>query len=199
MIGVNVTARSCLLALPMCLAVLTASGCAQPISGQAQPVPGFRQTEARPQPQRTSATSDQPRIPAPRKVAGVDPCGLLTPQDLGSVGGAIGPPHPNNPLAGTCSHLVGGGPEDSAGAGFHVAYQQAVAKQPRGVAVDVEGHSAWLYCEVVEAYQTCTATTAVRADQSLLVLLSKRDRSAADTADALFRLTRAALRKLPSS
>lgn len=196
----NVTARRLLFALPLWFAVPMLSGCTESISGQpeAVPDPAPSTSPSDSNRKRASGVVGEPRIPAPRSIEGIDPCSLLTPQELAGVGGAIGPPHPDNPLPGACSHLVGGGPEDSAGAGFHLPYSQAAAKQPRGVQVSVDGHSTWLYCEVIEDYQTCTATTAVRQDRSLLTLLSKRSTSAADTADMLFALTRGALSKLPS-
>ncbi|GAB3299091.1 DUF3558 family protein [Parasphingorhabdus pacifica] len=196
-------ARSFALALSMSLASMAAAGCGGTISGRAEPASTppsavdtpSGQTEELP---RSSVLAEAPRIPRPRTIEGIDPCGLLAPRELAAVGGAIGPPHRDRPLPGSCTNLVGGGPEDSAGAGFHIPYREAVAKQPRGVAVDVDGHSAWLYCETIDAYQTCTAVTAIHGDASLLTMLSKRDTTAADTTDMLFGLTRAALGKLPA-
>ncbi|GAA0524179.1 hypothetical protein GCM10011581_44900 [Saccharopolyspora subtropica] len=140
----------------------------------------------------------QARIPIPRTIAGIDPCNLLTPADLALVGGPVGPPHPDNPIAGSCAHLLGSGPENTAAAGFYEPFEKAANRQPRGVQVDVEGHSAWLYCELVSGYQTCTAATAIHQDHSMLTMLSMQGASAADTSDQLFQLTRAALGKLPA-
>lgn len=200
---VNVTARGCLLALSMPFAVVLLTACTEPVSGRPAPAttlqsPATDREDAGNISPRTSIPPDEPRIPRARSIAGVDPCSLLAPPELAAVGGAIGPPHRDEPLPGSCTNIVGGGPEDSVGAGFHVPYREAVAQQPRGVPVAVDGHSAWLYCEIVEEYQTCTAVTAIREDASLLTLLSKHNTSAADTTDMLFGLTRTALSKLPS-
>lgn len=198
---VNATARNRLLALSMPFAVALTSACTEPVGGEPVPATTLRSSPSsgaeHPSPRAPAPAPEVPSIPSTRSIAGVDPCGLLAPQELEPVGGALGPPHRDEPLLGSCTNLVGGGPEDSAGAGFHVPYQQAMDQQPRGAPVAVDGHSAWLYCEVVEEYQTCTAVTAIREDASLLTMLSKRDTSAADAADMLFGLTSAALSKLP--
>ncbi|WP_245776037.1 DUF3558 domain-containing protein [Saccharopolyspora flava] len=169
------------------------AGCAADVSGTPIPAAGFQD-----QPEATetrSAIATPPNIPAPR--GEVDPCTLLAPADLVPVGGVVGPPHPGNPVPGACAHLLGGQPDNTAAAGFHEPYRVLAQRQPRGVEVDVLGYSSWLYCEPVTGYQTCTAATAIRPDRSLLTMLSLKDASAADTADRLFGLTSAALRKLP--
>lgn len=200
---VNVTARGYLLALSVPFAAVLPTACTEPVSGRPAPAttlqpPATDREDAGNVSPRTSLPVGEPRIPRTRSIAGVDPCSLLAPPELAAVGGAIGPPHRDEPLPGSCTSIIGGGPEDSVGAGFHVPYQEAVPQQPRGVPVDVDGHSAWLYCEILDEYQTCTAVTAIRDDASLLTLLSKHNTSAADATDMLYGLTRAALRKLPS-
>lgn len=127
---------------------------------------------------------------------GIDPCTLLTPADLADVGGSTGPPRSGTPIAQACSFPVGPGPEDTAGAGFHVSWAEAIRRQPGGVRTEIDGYPSWLYCELVEAHRICTAVTAIREDQSLLTLLSRQGASAADTADALYRITGSALSKL---
>jgi uncharacterized protein DUF3558 len=169
------------------------TGCAAPVPGEPIPAAGFR--ENTPQPRSTVAA--QVRIPVPRNSDGIDSCGLLTPADLAVVGGPVGPPHPGNPIAGACAQLLASGSENTAAAGFYDSYEAAVSRQPRGVPVDVEGYSAWLYCELVDTHQTCTATTAIQSDRTLLTMLSVQGASAADTSDQLFQLTTAALHKLP--
>ncbi|WP_406692412.1 DUF3558 domain-containing protein [Saccharopolyspora sp. ID03-671] len=169
------------------------TGCASDVAGTPIPAAGFHdQPEAT---QTRSAIATPPSIPGPR--GEVDPCTLLAPADLVPVGGAVGPPHPGNPVPGACAHLLGGHPDNTAAAGFHEPYPVLAKRQPRGVEVDVLGYSSWLYCEPVTGYQTCTAATAIRSDRSLLTMLSLKDASAADTADRLFGLTTTALRKLP--
>ncbi|MEB3368018.1 DUF3558 domain-containing protein [Saccharopolyspora mangrovi] len=169
------------------------TSCASDVVGRPIPAAGFQEhPEA---PQTRSAIATPPRIPAPRGEVG--PCTLLSPADLGQVGGVAGPPHPGNPVPGACAHLLGGQPDNTAAAGFHEPYPAIAQRQPRGVEVDVHGYSSWLYCEPVTGYQTCTAATAIRSDRSLLTMLSLKDASAADTADRLFGLTTAALQKLP--
>ncbi|GAA2817105.1 DUF3558 family protein [Saccharopolyspora taberi] len=187
----NLTRSSRALTLPIGLASVL-SGCAMAIPGEPIPAAGFQDSE------RTSAPAADVRIPQPRRTD-VDPCALLAPEDLALAGGATGPPRPGNPTPRTCSHPVGGGPQDAAAAGYHVPLAEAAARQSRGVPVDIEGYSSWLYCEYIEAHQTCTATTAVRRDQTLVTLLSKQGATAADTSDQLFRLTKAALGRLPAA
>ena len=195
--AVNLTRRSRALTMPTALLVAlelasALSGCSAPIPGQPVPAAGFQDVE-----QTTSPTAEV-RIPRPRRTD-VDPCTLLAPQDLALVGGAVGPPRPGNPTPQTCSQPLGGAPEDAAAAGYHLPYADAVARQSRGVPVDIEGHSSWLYCELIDTHQTCTAATAVRQDRTLVTMLSKQGASAADTSDQLFRLTTAALGRLPAA
>ncbi|MEV0701526.1 DUF3558 domain-containing protein [Saccharopolyspora sp. NPDC050389] len=187
--------RRCVFLLPMLL-LCAATGCAEQVSGEPIPAAGFRDNTAQPtQPRSTAIT--QVRIATPRSIEGIDMCGLLTPADLAEVGGPVGPPHADNPIAGACAHLLASGPENTAAAGFYEPFNVALSRQPRGVPGDIEGHSAWLYCELVSNHQTCTAATAIRADRTLLTMLSMQGASAADTSDQLFRLTAAALHKLP--
>ncbi len=172
------------------LAALT--GCAAPVAGRPVPAAGFQDE---PQPRSTPTPSAD--IPVPRRVDGIDPCGLLAPEDLAPLGGAAGGPLPHDPTPDTCTHPLASAPANAAGAGFGGPYRTAAARQPRGLPVSVDGHSTWLYCELVDTHQTCTATTAIRDDRTLLTLLSAQGSSAADTTDALYRLTEAALHRLP--
>ncbi|WP_249124495.1 DUF3558 domain-containing protein [Saccharopolyspora erythraea] len=182
------------------LAVVTALGlpamgaCANPIQGDPIPAAGFYGDDPQPP---TAPRASEPQIPQPRRVDGLDPCTLFAPEDFARVGGAVGPPRPGTPLPSTCSHALGGGPEDAVGAGFHLPYAEVVTRQPAGAPVAVDGHSTWLYCELVDVHQTCTASTAISQDRTLLTLLSKQGATAADTADQLFALTTSALRRLP--
>ncbi|MCI2416203.1 DUF3558 domain-containing protein [Saccharopolyspora sp. K220] len=187
-----IAVRRCVLVLPMLL-LCAVTGCAARVPGEPIPAAGFHENPAQP---RSTATAPA-RIAVPRNPDGFDPCGLLTPADLAVVGGPVGPPHPDNPITGACAHLLASGPENTAAAGFYESYEIAASRQPRGVPVDVEGHSTWLYCELVDTHQTCTAATAIRSDRSLLTMLSMQGASAADTSDQLFQLTTTALHKLP--
>lgn len=173
--------RRCLAALVL-LPVL--AGCTTLVAGRPVPAAGF-----------APVPDDAP--PAPRSVRGTDPCALLAPQDLDAVGGAAGPPHPDEPLPGSCTRMLAAGPGNSAGAGFHEPLDAARQRQPDGTAVQVAGYRAWLYCEEAGGFQTCSATTGIAPERSLLTLLSVRGASAADTSEMLQGLTEAALQKLP--
>ncbi|MBB5153107.1 DUF3558 domain-containing protein [Saccharopolyspora phatthalungensis] len=185
--------RRCVLVLPV-LFLSAVTGCAAQVPGEPIPAAGFHDNYPG-QPRSSIAT--HANIATPRNPDGIAPCALLTPADLAVVGGAVGSPHPDNPIAGACAQLLASGPENTAAAGFYDPYEIAVSRQPRGVPVDVEGHSVWLYCELVNTHQTCTAATAIRSDRTLLTMLSMQGASAADTSDQLFQLTTAALHKLP--
>ncbi|MFC7342268.1 DUF3558 family protein [Saccharopolyspora griseoalba] len=177
--------------LPMLALALT--GCGPGIAGEPIPAAGF-QDEPR---STTRAPADEPQIPRPRDAARADPCALLQPEALAALGGPVGRPHRGDPVPGACAQRLGSAPEDTAAAGFYAPYEAVVDRQPRGVAVAVEGHSSWLYCEEITEHQTCTAATAIAPDRTLLTMLSLRGASAADTSDPLFRLTRTALGALP--
>ncbi|MBE9374463.1 DUF3558 domain-containing protein [Saccharopolyspora sp. HNM0983] len=164
------------------------AGCSTLVTGRPVPAAGFAPS---------APEHRDPSGPVARTTAGTDPCTLLTPDDLEPVGGADGPPHPDNPLPGACTQMLGAGPGNSAGAGFHEPLDAARDRQPEGTPVEVDGHAAWLYCAEVDGFQTCTATTGIAPERSLLTLLSVRGASAADTAGMLHGLTSAALHKLP--
>ncbi|MDA3627815.1 DUF3558 family protein [Saccharopolyspora sp. WRP15-2] len=178
------------LVVPMLLLCAT-TACTPPVPGEPVPAAGFRD-----EPQ-TSTAVQRSESPTPRDGAGIDPCSLLAPQDLAALGGPVGQPHPDQPVPGACTHQLTSGPDNVAGAGFYDPVPVVAQHQPRGVAVEVEGRSAWLYCELIDAHQTCTAATELGPDRSLLTMLSLQDASAADTTDHLFGLTTAALHKLP--
>lgn len=171
--------RRCALMAPM---LLLFTACAPPVPGEPVPAAGFR---------------DEPTTTGERTERGTDPCALLAPEDLAALGGLAGPPHVDQPVAGACTHPLTSGPDNAAAAGFYDPVEAVAERQPRGVAVDVEGRPAWLYCELVDAHQTCTAATSLGPHHSLLTMLSLRDTSAADTTDHLFGLTTAALHRLP--
>ncbi|WP_433871727.1 DUF3558 family protein [Saccharopolyspora sp. CA-218241] len=180
-------ARRWLPALSASLLVALA-GCGASITGEPVPAVGFRDDSA-----------SIAAIPTPRAVTGVDPCTLLAPADLDQAGGTTGGPYPGNPTPRTCTYALGGAqPGNTAAVGFNDEFEAAKAKQPRGVDVDVEGHSAWLYCDVIDGFQTCTATAAINAEHTLVTMLSLRGATAADTTDVLQDLTTAALRNLPT-
>lgn len=183
--------------LRRCLATLVLlpvlAGCTTLVTGRPVPAAGFAPStpehQGRPEPDNEQ--------PGPRAIAGTDPCALLLPQDLGPVGGAEGPAHPDNPIPGACTRMLAAGPGNSAGAGFHEPLDAAREHQPEGTQVQVAGYPAWLYCDEVAGFQTCTATTGIAPEHSLLTLLSVRGASAADTSGMLHGLTGAALAKLP--
>lgn len=182
-------------ALPLLAFAL--AGCGSGVTGEPIPAAGFQSEEA--PPRTREATPERPRIPQPRNTAEVDPCALLTPDALAPMGGPVGPPHRDDPVPGACAQLLGSAPENTAAAAFYAQYGAVVDRQPRGVAVAVEGHSSWLYCEPVTEHQTCTAATAIAPDRTLLTMLSMRDASAADTSERLFGLTKTALAELPAA
>ncbi|QGK72082.1 DUF3558 domain-containing protein [Allosaccharopolyspora coralli] len=180
----------------MAAVALGLSGCGTQIAGHPEPAAGF----GAPDETAASATSNAspvppPTIPQPRGTD-IDPCVLFAPEDLTAVGEPVGPPRPDDPGPGICTHGLRF-EQNAAAAGFGVPFAEAAARQPGGTATAIEGHSTWLYCEKREVYQTCAATTAVREDSTLVTLLSLHGASAADTAEALHGLTGAALRKLP--
>ncbi|RKT82929.1 Protein of unknown function [Saccharopolyspora antimicrobica] len=173
--------RRCALMVPM---MLLFTACAEPVTGEPVPAAGFRDEPT------TSASTPTASPPE------IDPCALLAPEDLAPFGGPAGHPHPDQPFPGACTHPLTNGPANAAAAGFYDPVAAVTERQPGGAAVDVEGRPAWLYCELVDAHQTCTAATSLGPDRSLLTMLTLRDASAADTADHLFGLTTAALRRL---
>ncbi len=181
--------------IPLAVLVLGLSGCGTQIAGHPEPAAGFGQPDESAAPVTSNTNPVPPTIPQPRGI-NLDPCSLLTPEDLAAVGEPAGPPRPDDPTPGICAHGLRF-EQNAAAAGFDVPFTEVAARQPGGTATAIEGHSTWLYCEKREVYQTCAAATAVREDRTLVTLLSLHGATAADTAEALHGLTSAALSKLP--
>lgn len=187
-----------------CGAAVLLLGCAAQLPGRPIPAAGFTEPRQETAGPATPDPATPAQIPRPLHPAG-DPCALLDPHDLARVGGLDGSPHPGNPFPDTCTFPLGapgddeghgGAARNTAAAGFHRPYGAAAREQPDGVATSVRGYSSWLYCEVVQGFQTCTATTAVSEERSLVTMLSLRGAAAADTTTRLHDLTEAALQRL---
>lgn len=204
-------------ALPLVVVTLL-SACATYVPGEPVPAVGFddRPSDAAASPSPGRSPNDSPNDGAddtaqraadqPLDTDRVRPCDLFSPADLEPLGGPHGQPHPGNPTPHSCTfalpapdgaaaHSDAG--RDTAAVGYHRPFAEAAQAQPDGVRTGVRGRASWLYCEVVDGFQTCTATTAVGSDRSLLTMVSLRATSAADAAERLHQLTTAALDKLP--
>ncbi|GLZ34971.1 hypothetical protein Lesp02_71580 [Lentzea sp. NBRC 105346] len=163
------------------------SGCAYSIQGDA--VPG-------PLPS-SSTDPEAPKIPSTRKVADVDPCTLLSKDDLKSLGAPkADPQRQDQRIPQSCQFSMNGG---TVVAAIYLPYAETKKKQSLGREVFVEKYSTWLTCTQQGPDMVCTAVVAVQPEKSLLVALALQGASEDKVTATLTPLASAALARLPAA
>ncbi|GAA1283048.1 DUF3558 family protein [Saccharothrix xinjiangensis] len=181
-------------AVLLAVLVLLLPGCSYSINGTAVPGAG--------EPSSASDAPGAPRVARPRTVVGVEPCGLLTEDDLRSIGPfKKEPARKDDLIQESCQYVLDDG--SFAGrtvvAALYQKYQDVRSRQPKGHEVVVEGHSAWAFCEVSGGSMACTATLAVNANRSVLVAMTQPGGDAGQMLSVMQPLLKAALNRLPAA
>ncbi|WP_143532464.1 DUF3558 domain-containing protein [Saccharothrix sp. ALI-22-I] len=179
--------------LVMASALLLSAGCSYTINGDALPQAGVT-------PSASSPPSGAPKIAKPRTVVGVDPCKLLNANDLKSIGPyKKEPARKDDVIQESCQYVLDDG--STAGrtvvAALYQKYEQVQARQAKGREVVVEGHSAWVLCDLSGNEMACTATLAVNANRSVLVAMAQPGGVPEQMLAAMQPLLKAALSRLP--
>ena len=185
--------RAVLLAV---LVLLLSGGCSYSVNGTA--VPGTGETASAP----GSTAPGTPRIARPRTVVGVEPCGLLTADDLRSIGAfKKEPARKDDLIQESCQYVLDDG--SFAGrtvvAALYQKYQDVRSRQAKGREVVVDGHSAWVFCEISGGSMACTATLAVNANRSVLVAMTQPGGVEEQMLSVMQPLLKAALNRLPAA
>lgn len=185
----------------MVLALLTAAGCSYTINGTALPAAGVTTATTTPTTTETPAP-EAPRIARPRTVVGVEPCGLLTADDLKPIGPLTKEPaRKDDVIQESCQYVLDDGTPGgrTVVAALYQKYEQVRSRQGKGREVVVEGHSTWVYCELSGGAMACTATMAVNANRSVLVAMTQAGGVEERMLAAMQPLLKAALSRLPAA
>ncbi|MBB4968004.1 DUF3558 family protein [Saccharothrix violaceirubra] len=184
--------------LAVALAASALTGCAYSINGTPVPMAGG---EAATSASTTSSSSGgAPKIAKQRTVAGVDPCKLLTADDLKPIGKLTkDPARKDDVIQESCQYVVDDG---SAGGrsvvtALYQQYEQVRARQGKGHEEVVDGHSAWVYCDAGSGDMACTATIAVNKNRSVLVAMTTKTGVADQVLATMQPLMKAVLSRMP--
>ncbi|MFD1145694.1 DUF3558 family protein [Saccharothrix hoggarensis] len=186
--------------LPMALALLLAAGCSYTVNGDALPQAEF--TTQAPTTTRTSSPKGAPKIAKPRTVVGVEPCKLLTADDLKAIGPyKKDPRRADDQIQESCQYVLDDG--SPAGrtvvAALYQKYEQVQSRQAKGHEVVVDGHSTWVLCDLSGSEMACTATLAVNANRSVLIAMAQPSGVPDQMLAAMQPLLKAALSRLPAA
>ncbi|GAA1335372.1 hypothetical protein GCM10009660_14680 [Catellatospora bangladeshensis] len=179
------------------MTVLTLTGCSYTINGDALPESGFTPaTTAAPATATTTPAGDgAPKIAKQRSVAGVDPCKLLTADDLKPVGALTREPaRKDDVIQESCQYVFDGASVVTA---LYQKYEHVRQRQPKGREAVVEGHSSWVSCDLDGNAMVCTTTTAVNPNRSILVAMTLNGGKAEQMFATLQPLIKASLNRLP--
>jgi hypothetical protein len=178
------------------LALLLSAGCSYSVNGTAVPRLGAAPSTS------ASSGSDAPRIARARTVVGVEPCGLLTADDLKAIGPfKKEPARKDDLIPESCQYVLDDG--SFAGrtvvAALYQKYEQVRSRQEKGREQLVEGHSTWVLCELSGGSMACTATLAVNPNRSVLVAMTQPGGVEEQMLAAMQPLLKAALSRLPAA
>ncbi|CAL9611402.1 hypothetical protein SUDANB95_05605 [Actinosynnema sp. ALI-1.44] len=181
--------------LLVALSAFVLSGCSYTINGDALPEAGFTPSST-PSTTASGAAGGPPKIAKQRSVAGVDPCKLLTGDDLKPVGSLVkDPARKDDLIQESCQYVL---PDGSVVAALYQKYEHVRDRQPKGREVVVEGHSSWVLCERDGNATVCTTTTAVNPNRSVLVAMSLNGGKEDQMVAVLQPMIKAAVNRLPA-
>ena len=187
----------------MLLAALALAGCSYTINGAALPEPGFTAAAPTSTPSASaSASGPAPKIAKPRTVAGVDPCKMLDEADLKSIGPYKKPPaRQDDVIQESCAYVLDDGTPTSRTvvSALYQKFETVRDRQKGGKEQLVEGHSAWMYCQLSGSEQICAATIAVNANRSILVAMAQAGGVPDQMLAAMAPLFKAALARIPAA
>ncbi|MFI9815497.1 DUF3558 family protein [Saccharothrix variisporea] len=182
--------------LLVALSVLLLSGCSYTINGDALPEAGFTP------PSTTSTTASgsaggPPKIAKQRSVAGVDPCKLLTGDDVKPLGGLTREPsRKDDVIPESCQFPVADGTVVTA---LYKKYEEVQGRQPKGHEVVVDGNSSWVLCERDGSSTVCTTATAVNSTRTILVAMSLKGGNEEQMVAVVQPMVKAAVNRLPAA
>jgi hypothetical protein len=182
--------------LVVVLALLLSAGCSYSIHGDALPEAGVTPTTST----TAAGPSGAPKIAKARTVVGVEPCALLTKDDLKSIGPyKKDPARKDDVIQESCQYVLDDG--SPAGrtvvAALYQKYEQVRTRQAKGREVVVDGHSTWVLCDMSGSEMACTATLAVNANRSVLVAMAQPGGVPEQMLATMQPLLKAALSRLP--
>lgn len=179
----------------LALSALALTGCSYTVNGD--PLPEADVTPASATTTSSAQSDGTPKIAKQRSVAGVDPCKLLTADDLKPVGALTREPaRRDDQIQESCQFVFDGASVVTA---LYQKYEHVRQRQTKGREVVVEGHSSWVSCEQDGNAMVCTTTTAVNPNRSILVAMTLVGGKAEQMVAALQPLVKVALNRLPTA
>ncbi|MFI6097636.1 hypothetical protein ACIA8G_18900 [Lentzea sp. NPDC051213] len=139
-----------------------------------------------------------PAIATPRKTANVDPCVLVTENDLKPVGTLKFKPAPRAEMANSCLYTLNENAYVVAAVPYR-SFDESKKIQQKGREVETSKHATWLSCGAQEKDMVCTATIAVTRTESLMLAIGIRDATETKARDLLAPIARDALKRLPAA
>jgi Protein of unknown function (DUF3558) len=179
----------------LALTALVLTGCSYSVNGDALPETGFTPSSA---PSTTaSAAGGAPKIAKQRSVAGVDPCKMLSADDLKPLGALTKQPaRKDDVIQESCQYVLA---DRSVVTALYQKYEHVRDRQPRGREAVAEGHSTWVFCDLNGNEMVCTATVAVNPNRSILVAMAQPGGDADRMFASMQPLIKAALNRLPAA
>ncbi|RKT53027.1 DUF3558 family protein [Saccharothrix australiensis] len=179
--------------LVVAVTALTLSGCSYTINGDALPESGF--TPPTTAASTTASGGGAPKIAKQRSVAGVDPCKLLSADDLKPVGALTREPsRKDDVIQESCQFVFDGASVVTA---LYQKYEHVRQRQPKGHETVVEGHSSWVSCDLDGTAMVCTTTTAVNPNRSILVAMTLNGGKSEQMLATMQPMIKAAMNRLP--
>jgi uncharacterized protein DUF3558 len=186
---------------PLALVLLAAlTACSAQPATQAAPSPTTTTTSTTSTAPTTTADSGA-RIGTPRKVLGVDPCGLLLPEDFSGVGPFVQAPFTHADVPGLCLYQIGEDvPTDLiVVVGFAESYEQVQARNPNGFENFTDNHSTLTVCgRDANTDARCTAWVAVADGVTLTVSMRLPKAGIDQLASIMSSRVKAALKRVPA-
>ncbi len=178
--------------LVVALTALALTGCSYTVNGDPLPEAGVT-------PVTTTTTGSSPdappKIAKQRSVSGVDPCKLLTADDLKPVGTLTREPaRRDDQIQESCQYVFEGASVVTA---LYQKYEHVRQRQASGREVVVDGHSSWVACNLDGNAMVCTTTTAVNPNRSILVAMTLNGGKPDQMVATLQPLIKVALNRLP--
>jgi hypothetical protein len=140
-----------------------------------------------------------PAVATPRKTANIDPCTLVTENDLRPIGTPkYKPTSQSDKLPNSCLFVMNEDVQVMIAVPYR-SFDESKNRQAKGSEVQTLKHATWLSCGPDGEVMVCTATIATSRNESLLVAINKKGATAAAATKLLEPVAQLALKRLPAA
>ncbi|KOV82165.1 lipoprotein [Nocardia sp. NRRL S-836] len=169
--------------LLLLVAVFLVAGCSYRVQGEpvAEPLP------------------PGPAVPTPRKTANIDPCSLVSENDLKPIGTPKYKPAPqSDKIPNSCLFVMNENVQVMVAVPYR-SFDESKNRQTKGSEVQTLKHATWLSCGQESDNMVCTATIATSRTESLLVAINKKGATETQATKLLEPVAQVALKRLPAA